>query len=176
MADGGQIVSGKFIGGLLYMEGQWLDQLPIMKGYTLEDKALTRIEFWKYLFLKLIVKSFRRLCRGQLNSTNRVLLLKNTLCTLCVRGWGFHAMPFFNCNILQGVSITELFQVYLVESQALGEGALVQMFLFSLVAYEDCLEVCFVGLVVERICVWCLVIVVIFMGFGQAGAKRCGDA
>ena len=45
---------------------------------------------------------------------------------------------------------------------------------FSLVACEDCLEVCFVGLVVERICVWCLVIVAIFMGFGQAGAKRCG--
>ena len=41
-------------------------------------------------------------------------------------------------------------------------------------ACEDCLEVCFVGLVVERICVWCLVIVAIFMGFGQAGAKRCG--
>ena len=35
-------------------------------------------------------------------------------------------------------------------------------------------EVCFVGLVVERICVWCLVIVFIFMGFGQAGAKMCG--
>ena len=30
------------------------------------------------------------------------------------------------------------------------------------------------GLVVQRICVWCLVIVAIFMGFGQAGAKRCG--
>ena len=37
-----------------------------------------------------------------------------------------------------------------------------------------CLEVCFGGLVVGRICVWCLVIVVIFMRFGQAGAKRCG--
>ena len=34
-------------------------------------------------------------------------------------------------------------------------------------------EVLFVGLVVERICVWCLVIFFIFMGFGQAGAKRC---
>ena len=41
MADGGQIALGKFIVGLLYMEGSWLDQLPIMKGYTLEDKALT---------------------------------------------------------------------------------------------------------------------------------------
>ena len=30
------------------------------------------------------------------------------------------------------------------------------------------------GLVVERICAWCLVIVAIFMGFGQAGAERCG--
>ena len=30
------------------------------------------------------------------------------------------------------------------------------------------------GLVVERICVWCLAIVSIFMGFGQAGEKRCG--
>ena len=35
-------------------------------------------------------------------------------------------------------------------------------------------KVCFVGLVVERICVWCLVIVFTFMGFGQGGAKRCG--
>ena len=39
---------------------------------------------------------------------------------------------------------------------------------------RNAFEVCFVGLVVERICVWCLVIVFIFMGFGQAGAKRCG--
>ena len=30
-----------------------------------------------------------------------------------------------------------------------------------------------VGLVVEMICVWCLLIVAIFMGFGQAGEKRC---
>ena len=45
---------------------------------------------------------------------------------------------------------------------------------FSLVACEDCLQVCLVGLVVERICVWCLVIFVISMGFGQAGRKRCG--
>ena len=30
------------------------------------------------------------------------------------------------------------------------------------------------GLVVGRSYVWCLVIIVIFMGFGQAEAKRCG--
>ena len=45
----------------------------------------------------------------KVNSSNRVLRLKNTLCTLCFRGWGFHAMPFFNCNIFQGAPITELF-------------------------------------------------------------------
>ena len=45
---------------------------------------------------------------------------------------------------------------------------------FSLVTCEDCLEVCFVGLAVGRNYVWCLVICVIFMRFGQAGAKRCG--
>ena len=25
---------------------------------------------------------------------------KNTLCTLCLRGWGFHAKPIFFCNTL----------------------------------------------------------------------------
>ena len=44
----------------------------------------------------------------------------------------------------------------------------------SLVTYEDSLEVCFVGVVVERICVWRLVIVAIFVGFGQARGKRYG--
>ena len=82
-------------------------------------------------------------------------------------------MPFLNCNILQDASVTELFQACLVVSLTLGEVALVQMFScyardkcgsqFSLVACEDCLEVCSVRLVGERICVWCLAIVVIFM-------------
>ena len=39
---------------------------------------------------------------------------------------------------------------------------------------EDCLEVCFVGLVLGRNYVWYLVIVVIFMRFGQAGAEVWG--
>ena len=39
-------------------------------------------------------------------------------------------------------------------------------------ASEDCLEVCFLGLVVGGNYVWYLVIVVIFMGF--EGAKRWG--
>ena len=43
-----------------------------------------------------------------------------------------------------------------------------------LVASEDCLEVCYVGLVGGGNYVWYLVIFFIFMGIGQAGAKRCG--
>ena len=39
-------------------------------------------------------------------------------------------------------------------------------------ACEDCLEVCFVGLVLGRNYVWCLDIVVIFMRSGQEGAKK----
>ena len=53
---------------------------------------------------------------SKVNSTNRVFLLKNTLCTLCLRVLGFHAMFFFNCNI---------FAYCLVVSQTLGESALV---------------------------------------------------
>ena len=92
-------------------------------------------------------------------------------------------MPVFICNILQGASIIERFQVCLVVSQALGEGTLVQILCwyarrkwasqFSLVACEYCLEVCFMGLMVGTNYVWRLAIVVIFMGFGQAGARRC---
>ena len=39
---------------------------------------------------------------------------------------------------------------------------------------EDCLEVCFVVLVVRGNSLWCLVIIVIFIVFG--GAKRGKDA
>ena len=48
--------------------------------------------------------------------------------------------------------------------------------LFSLVACEDCLEVCFVGLVVERISVWCLVIAAIFMVWGMFKSHQLGVA
>ena len=46
---------------------------------------------------------------------------------------------------------------------------------FSLWVSEDCLDFCLEGLVVGRNYVWCLVIVVIFMGFREAGVKRCGE-
>ena len=45
--------------------------------------------------------------------------------------------------------------------------------LFSLVANEDCFEVVFVELVIKENYVWYLVIVIIFMGFGQSRTKRC---
>ena len=41
-------------------------------------------------------------------------------------------------------------------------------------ACEDCFEVGFVGLVLGRNYVWCLVIIFIFIGFGQAEKKKCG--
>ena len=95
-------------------------------------------------------------------------------------------MPFLIVISCKVPVITELFQVCLVVSQTLGEGVLVKMFCwyarekwgsyFSLVACEDCLEVCFVGLVVERICVWCLVIVAIFMVWGILKSHQFGVA
>ena len=111
----------------------------------------------------------------KVNSTNRILHLKNNLCTLCFRGWGFHAMTVFICNILQSASITEVFELCLVISQTLGHLAKCFVGMPGRTGgyFSDCLEVWFVGLVVGRNCVSCLVIVVIFMGFGQAGAKRC---
>ena len=48
--------------------------------------------------------------------------------------------------------------------------------LFSLVVCEDCLQVSFVGLVVERISVWCLVIVAIFMVWGMLKSHQLGVA
>ena len=103
----------------------------------------------------------------KVNSTNGVVPLKNTLYT-GLRGWEFHTMPFFNCNILEGASITELFYLSLPSCKSDSwRRCHCTNVLFSLVACKDCLEVCFVGLVVERICVWYLVIVAIFMVWGM---------
>ena len=90
--------------------------------YTWIESPDQSKELCKYLFLRLIVKSFQRLsCSAwpwyivcKVNSTNKVLHLKSTLCTLCLRGWRFHATAVFICNILKSdlyidVSFTELF-------------------------------------------------------------------
>ena len=49
MAVGRQIVLGKFIVRLFYIEGQSLDQLP-MKGYALDDKALTSQQNYRSIY------------------------------------------------------------------------------------------------------------------------------
>ena len=58
--------------------------------------------------------------------------MKSILCTLSLRGRGFHATSVFICNILKGdlyidVSITELFYICIVVSQTLEKGTLGQM-------------------------------------------------
>ena len=45
---------------------------------------------------------------------------------------------------------------------------------FSLGACEDYLEVFFVGIMVERICVWCLVIVAVFMVWEMLKSNQLG--
>ena len=106
-----------------------------------------------------------------------MLYSKNTLCTVCLRVWEFHAMPVFICNILEGASVTQ-FWVRLLEKVHLyrcfvdigGKSGGVNSAWWHI---RTALKFCFIGLVVGRNYVWCLVIVVIiFMGFGQAGAKR----
>ena len=42
------------------------------------------------------------------------------------QGLGTSCSDCFNCNVLQGASVTELFYVCLVVTQTLGEDALVQ--------------------------------------------------
>ena len=97
-----------------------------------------------------------------------VLLLTNTLCTLCLRGRRFHTMSFYNCNILQGASIKELFRFSQLQVRLLGKVHLYKCFVgmrgrnggdssATWWHVQDCLEVCLVGLVVGRIFVWCLV-------------------
>ena len=87
------------------------------------------------------------------------------------QGLGFNARHIFFCNILflpscnsdswRRYTLKCLF--WCIEGKV---GELVQ----PGGASEDCLEVCFVGLVVGGNYVWCLVVVVIFMGF--EGVKR----
>ena len=82
-------------------------------------------------------------------------------------------MPSLNCNILQRASIMEFFYVRLVVSHSWRRCTCTNV-LFSLVAYEDCLELCFAGLVVERICAWCLIIVTIFIVWGMLKSHQLG--
>ena len=66
-------------------------------------------KLWKYLYLKLIVKKFQRLCHVQSDLKMFVKLIvqigdciRKIPSALCLRGWGFHAKPAFLCNFLNG--------------------------------------------------------------------------
>ena len=92
------------------------------------------------------------------------MYLKNTVCTLCLRGLGFHAKPIFFSNIFSGdlyfkVLIIELFWIRLVVSQR-------EKMNTNLA--EDFLKELGVGGNYVR----CLVIVVTSLGLG--GAKTLG--
>ena len=73
--------------------------------------------------LNLIAKNFQRSCHVELDLD--ILFIKLTAQIGCLF---LFVMPVFICNILQGASIMELFQICLVVSQNLGEDTLVQMF------------------------------------------------
>ena len=65
MADGEQTVLGKFIGTLFNMRGLMIRSIANHEGiYTWRWSPDKSTELWKYLFLKLIVESFQRLCHG----------------------------------------------------------------------------------------------------------------
>ena len=115
----------------------------------------------------------------KVNSTNGLLLLKNTLFTLCLRSWGFHAMPFV---IVISCKVSVLWSCFKSGS-------------WRRCAYTNVLLVCeremgelvqpsgMWGLPWDLLC-WASGIKYLcmvpchschtFMGFGQAGTKRCG--
>ena len=91
--------------------------------------------------------------------------MKNTVCTLCLRGLGFHAKPIFFSNIFSGdlyfkVLIIELFCIRLVISQREKMNT-------------NLAEVCLMELGVRGNYVRCLVIVVISMGLEEQ--RRLGE-
>ena len=134
----------------------------------------------------MLNKKFQRLCHVQLDLAILIVKVKaqigdrlhweNTLCILYLRGWRFYARSIFFCNILFLPSCnSDLWRRYTLKCfyWCVGERWKSQ---FSLEEQEkDCLEVCFVGLVVRENYVWCLVVVVTFMGF-ERGMGSSGES
>ena len=63
---------------------------------------------------------------AEVNYNNRGLNVENTFCTLCLRGWGFHAKPVYFLKIFNGdlyfdTLIIGLFQIFLVMGQLVGK-------------------------------------------------------
>ena len=114
---------------------------------------------------------------------NRVLHLKNTLCTLS-KGLGISCNACFYLQYLaRCLNYGALLDLPSCKSESWRRYTCTNVVLVCEGGIGELgevgnwgLEVCFVGLALGRYYVWCLVIVVIFMRFGQAGAKSCGDA
>ena len=112
---------------------------------------------------------------------NRVLHLKNTLCTLS-KGLGISCNACFYLQYLaRCLNYGALLDLPSCKSESWRRYTCTNVLLVCEGGIGELgevgnwgLEVCFVGLALGRYYVWCLVIVVIFMRFGQAGAKRCG--
>ena len=113
-----------------------------------------------------------------------VLLLTNTLCTLCLRGRRFHTMSFYNCNILQGASIKELFRFSQLQVRLLRKVHLYKCVVgmrgrnggISSATWwhiRTALRFAWWGQWQEG-SLYGALSVVIFMEFGQVGAKRYG--
>ena len=115
----------------------------------------------------------------KVNSTNRVFLLKNTLCALCLRSWGFHAMPFlivisckvpllrnsFKSDSWRRCTCTNVLLVCEGELRELVQpGSMSGLPWGLLCGKSGRKDLCMVP------CHSCHT----FVGFGQAGAKRCG--
>ena len=90
-----------------------------MVGDTLEKNPYQSMELWKDLTLRLMMKRFQRLSHVQFLSRlswpgllicylSSVLNLKNTFCTLCLWGWGFHVFFF------KKVLVATFFDVFII--------------------------------------------------------------
>ena len=138
------------------------------------------------LKVNMLNKKFQRLCHVQLDLAILIVKVKaqigdrlhwkNTLRILCLRDWGFHARSIFFCNILVLPSCnSDSWRSYTLKCfyWCVGERWKSE---FSLEEQEkDCFEVCFVGLVVGENYIWCLVVVVTFMGF-EGGMGSSGES
>ena len=94
---------------------------------------------------------------------------KNTLCTLCLIGQEFHAKLIFFCNILVLPGcISDSSRRYTLKCLCWCVQGKVGELVQPGGASVDCLDGWFVGLVVGGNYIWCVVIVVIFMGFAKS--------
>ena len=103
---------------IFYVDKRMYIYVYELKGYTLQDKALTSLQNYKKIYLRLQVKRFQMLCH-----VHRRLNLKIILCTLCLKGQRLYVKPGFSFNIFSGnlyfdALNLDLFQISLIISQS----------------------------------------------------------